>query len=320
MRGVVATWLEDRKADSKIIAGVRLATSIDSIPEDFRHALALMWMNPSLPLIYQGEIVTSSWLLQNPIQGYEIITGPLVGHLRQMNRELHLCDLHDRIERARERAKILEIELNEESFRLLALASSRPNLERQWAIHRRLYPGSDHGGLNSLMDRQKITDEELMILLGASLQQYQPAEQILNQANTIASQAGLPSYEDLLRQQWFDISRRDLYREIEERTANYSRCGIARVDEWANDFRIERRISLPRALALLSVSKESWQEPPRQQYVSTILEFFEKRTASLAQRGPLVRMMIGKSSSRVDLAGVAGKKPKASSILEHLNQ
>lgn len=261
MRGVVATWLEDRKADPKIIAGVRLATSIDSIPEDFRHALALMWMNPSLPLIYQGEIVTSSWLLQNSIQGYEIITGPLIGHLRQMNRELHLCDLHDRIERARERAKILEIELSEESFRLLALASSRPNLERQWTIHRRLYPGSDHGGLNSLIDRQKITDEELMILLGASLQQYQPAEQILNQANAIASQADLPSYDGSSAEQWFDISRRDLYREIEERTANYSRCGIARVDEWANDFRIERRISLPRALALLSVSKESWQEP-----------------------------------------------------------
>ena len=32
-------------------------------------------------------------------------------------------------------------------------------------MHRRLYPGSDHGGLNSLLDRQKITDEELMILL-----------------------------------------------------------------------------------------------------------------------------------------------------------
>ena len=317
MRGVVATWLEERQVDTKMIAGVRLAISIDSIPEDFRHALALMWMNPSLPLIYQGEIVTSAWLLQNPIQGYEIITGPLMGHLRQMNRELHLCALHDRIERARERAKILEIELSEESFRLLALAASRPNLERQWTIHRRLYPGSDHSGLNSLMDRQKITDEELIILLGANLQQYQPAEQILNQAHTIASQANL-SYDESAAQQWFNISRRDLYREIEGRTANYSRCGIARVDEWANDFRIERRIALPRALALLSVSKELWQEPPRQQYVSTILEFFEKRTASLAQRGPLVRMLIGKSSSRVDLASVAGRKPKASSILEHL--
>ena len=49
--------------------------------------------------------------------------------------------------------------------------------------------------------------------------------------------------KDAAARQWFDISRRDLYREIEERTANYSRCGISRVDEWANDFIIERRIS-----------------------------------------------------------------------------
>jgi hypothetical protein len=99
---------------------------------------------------------------------------------------------------------------------------------------------------------------------------------------------------------------------------NYSRCGTSCVDEWANDFRIERRISLPRALVLLSIPKESWQEPPRQQYVSNILEFFEKRTASLAQRGPLVRMTIGKLSLRIDLAKVAGKKPTSTSILEHL--
>ena len=114
------------------------------------------------------------------------------------------------------------------------------------------------------------------------------------------------------------MSRKDLYREIEERTANYARCGIARIDDWANDFRTQRRISLPRALVLLSIPKELWQEPPRQQYVSTILEFFEKRTASQVQSGPLVRMLIGKSNSRVDLAEVAGKKITATTILEHL--
>ncbi len=35
LRGVIATWLEDRKADPKMVAGVRLATSIDSLHEDF---------------------------------------------------------------------------------------------------------------------------------------------------------------------------------------------------------------------------------------------------------------------------------------------
>ncbi|KTD47814.1 AAA domain-containing protein [Legionella quateirensis] len=318
MRGVVVTWLEERNTEPRVIAGVRVASSLENISDDFRHSLALMWMNFSLPLIYRGEIVTSSWLLQNAIQGYEIITGPLITHLRQMNRERHLWELQERNEKARERARVLDIELNEENFRLLVLASSRLNLERQWINHRRLFPGSDHRGLNSLIDRQNITEVELAILLGADLHQYQSAAQILKDANAIAAQVSLSSYTEDTAQQWFNISRRDLYREIEDRIANYSRCEIARVDEWANDFRIQKRISLSRALVLLSIPKESWKEPDRLQYVSSIIDFFEKRTAGLAQRGPLVRMLISKSGSRVDLAAIAGNKPTAPYILEHL--
>jgi hypothetical protein len=318
MRGVVATWLEDRKTTPKIITGVRVAASIDVIPSDFRHALALMWMNSNLPLTYQGEIVTSSWLLQNAVLGYEIITSPLIGHLRQMHRDLHLCELHDRMERARERAEVRKIELDEERFRIYALSLSRQNLERQWEVQRRLFPGSDHDGLNAFMDRQKITDEELIILLGARLDQYESAEQILTQASTIASQAALTTFNKAAAEKWLAVSRREIYREIEERIVNYSQCGIARVDEWASGFRIQRRMSLPRALALLSVSKDSWREPDRLEYVSRLLEFFEKRTVSMAQRGSLVRMSISKTGAQIDLASVHGNKPNSSSILEHL--
>jgi DNA polymerase III delta prime subunit len=318
IRGVVTTWLEDRSADPRMIAGVRLAASLEVISDDFRLALAMMSMYSDLPLIYKGDIVSSAWLLKNVALGYEIITGALAVHLRHMNREPKICALYDRNQKARERAKSLEIELDEEIYRLMALTSSRSNLEKQWAIRRRLFPGSDHRGLNALMERQKISDEELIILLGATVQQFESKEQILKKATEVAVQAEFDFFSVSVAQEWFDFSRRDLYRAIEERIVNYSRCGISRVDEWADDFRVERRITLPRALALLSVPKEFWQEPPRQQYVSTILEFFEKRMASLAQRGPLVRMTISRSSPRVDLSCIASKKPTPSVILEHL--
>jgi primosomal replication protein N'' len=318
LRGVVATWLEDQKSDSKMLAGVRTVASIDSIPDDFKHALALMWLNPHLPLIIQGEIVTSAWLLQNAIQGYELISSPLIGQLRQMGRELHLCELHDRIERVREKAKLYEIEIDEGSFKVLVLVSSRFNLDRQWEIHRRAFPGSDHAGLNALMDRQKITDDELIILLAAALNQYQPAEQILKETTALAEQAGLTAFSESDVQQWFDKSRKELYREIENRTVNYSQCGILRIDEWANDFALQRRMSLSRALVLLSVPNESWTEPDRLEYVSRLLEFFEKRTVNMAKRGPLARMLISKSNPRIDLASISGNKPNASLILEHL--
>ena len=318
MRGVVATWLESRKIDPKIIAGVRVAASIDTLSIDLKHALALMWINSDLPLIYQGEIVTSGWLLQHYTQGYEILTGPLVGYFRQMGRENYLSELHDRIKRARIRAKSCEIKLDEERFRIFALVSSHQKLELDWIKHRRLFPGSDHIGLNALMDGQEITDDELIILLGARIDQYQSAEQILNQTDNIALQSGLALFDRAAGEYWFNVSRNQMYREIEERIANYSRCGIARIDDWADDFRIQRRLSLSRSLILLSVPKELWKEPDRLQYVSRILEFYEKRAIILAQRGPLVRMVISKSSLRIDLAGVSGNKPAASVILEHL--
>lgn len=319
IRGVVTTWLENRQSHPKIVAGVRQVASLDSISEDSRHALTLMWMNPSIPMIHKGDIVTPAWLIQNAIEGYEIITSTsLIAQLRQMNRELHICELYDRHQKARERAKILEIAIEEESFRMFSLVYSRGTLERQWVTHRRLYPASDHNGINSVMERQKIGDEELVILLSASIHQYESSEQILNKATTISNQANITFFDTSLTQKWLEYSRRDIYKAINELIENYSQCGITCIDEWANNFRTEKRIALAKALILLSVPKEHWHEPPRQQYIANILEFFEKKVASLAQRGPLVRMLIGRSSTKIDLSAIAGKQPSPSSILEHI--
>lgn len=318
MRGAIATWLESCQSDPKMVAGIRVAAAIDSISEDYRFSLALLWLNPNLPLIYRGDIITSTWLLQNPIHGYELITSPLISHLRQMRRELYLCELFDRSERVRERAKLLEIELNEDRLKILLLAPSRHNLERQWANYRQLFPGTDHVGLNSLLERQKITDDELIILLAADTHQFQSAEQILNQANELAMRFDLVSFDQDTASSWFNFSRKDIYREIETRVANYSQCGISRIDEWANEFTTQYRLPLPKSLILLSIPKEQWKEPDKALYISKILEFFEKRAVFQAQRGSLVRMVISRSNSRIDLERIKGNKPTSAFILEHL--
>jgi hypothetical protein len=69
LHGAVATWLEERNTDPKITAQVRRLTSDEKLEEDFRFALALMALNPSLPLSLGGDIVTPAWLLQHPEQG-----------------------------------------------------------------------------------------------------------------------------------------------------------------------------------------------------------------------------------------------------------
>ena len=318
IRGVITTWIEKCHADSKILSGIRAAGAIESLSDDYKFSLALLWMNPNLPLVYRGEIISPSWLLQNPIQGYELINSSLISYLRQMNREMYLCDLSERVEKVREKATILNIKLNESTFRIFVLSTSRANLECQWLKHRQSFPGSDHSGINSLLERQKITIEDLIILLAAEIHQYQSAKLILNQAEDLTSQLKIDSFDRKNATEWFTYSRKEIYREIEARVINYSQCGITRIDEWANDFSIQHRLVLHKALILLSIPKDQWKQPDRAHYISKLLEFFEKKASFQIQRSSLVQMRITKSNSRVDLININGKESSSSTILEHL--
>src|SRR5260370_11851885 len=112
-------------------------------------------------------------------------------------------------------------------------------------------------------------------------------------------------------------TRRELYQTIDERIQSFDRCGITSVDEWADEFRLDRRMPIGRALALLSVPADAWRPLPRQNYVSTILDFFAKRISGGVLRGPRTRMLIGKTA-RIDLTELDAPRQSAAEILGHL--
>src|SRR5260370_27587743 len=112
-------------------------------------------------------------------------------------------------------------------------------------------------------------------------------------------------------------TRRELYQTIDERIQSFDRCGITSVDEWADEFRLDRRMPIGRALALLSVPADAWRPLPRQNYVSTILDFFAKRISGGVLRGPRTRMLIGKAA-RIDLTELDAPRQPAADILGHL--
>lgn len=317
LRGAVATWLEERGVDPKVTAQVRRLASDENLSEDFRHALALMALNPSLPLAVAGEIVTPAWLLKHPEEGYAVVTGEVSRHLERMEREPWLVRMRTRAEAVHERARMLEIELDEERLRVALLTSSRTNLELERATLRRLYPDTDHAGLSSIIERARLTDEDLIILVSAAAHQFVPLEPLLERAGQLAREVGVV----LAREQvadWLTRPRRELFAEVEARTSNFARCGIQRVDEWADAFRVERRMPLERAVILLAIPQEAWKEPPKQQYVASLLEHFEKRVSGSVQRGPLARFTIGKTTARVDLAELGTSYRPAQALLDHV--
>jgi primosomal replication protein N'' len=316
-RGVVATWLSERKSDPRIVAEVRRLISEQNLAEDFRFALMLMAINPALPLTLKGEIVTPAWLLSHSQEGYEVVTGEVGKQLERMDRETWIIRLRARAIAVRERAKLLEVDLDDERLRTVLLATSRANLEAERAARRCIYPDSDHAGLTSILERPRISDEDLIILISASPQQFTPIASLIDKAMELAGEAGVALDPAQLPNQLVE-PRREIFGRIDERIANFARCGVQRFDEWADSFRIERRLTLPRAVVLLAAPASLWEAPKGQQYVASLLEHLEKRVAGTIARGPLVRFTIGKTTPRVDIFELGTSQRPGESLLNHV--
>ena len=318
LRGAVAGWAQEAGFDPILQSGLRQVGRALELSEDLRLSMALKLLNPAMPLIVRGNMLTPGWLLDHPQEGYELITGPAPDFLRKIDPEDWISRLKLRAEAIRARARQLEITLNEEDLRVYLLSTSIPRLAAMWEERRKFLPGTEHPGLASLMDRRQTTEEDLILLLGASVGQFQSAAEVIEEATKEANRAGIRAFASGDAERWFGVPRRELYRSVDERIKNFSRCGIAAVDGWADQFRLDRRMALPRALALLSISPGEWKELPKQSYVSTLLGFFSKKITGGVLRGPLARMSIGKSSTRVDLTELGTRRVPASDILAQL--
>ncbi|MDR0635127.1 MAG: DUF4011 domain-containing protein [Azoarcus sp.] len=317
-RGVVLTWAEQAGASARTLAGLRQAMQLDGVDDDDRLMIALKLLNPDMPLILRGDIVTPGWLLQNPLEAYDLVTGPIPDFLAKLDTESWISRLRARAEQVRQRAKNLDIALDEDMVRVAVLSTSRASLAAQWEARRLLLPDAEHAGLLSLSERRALGEEDLIVLLSASISQFRSAEEILDQAAEVAQRESIPLYERDAARATLALSRADLFRAVDERIAGFARTGNQTLDDWADRFRLERRLPLHQVLVLLSVPPEQWLEPQKQQYVAQVLDFFEKKVATTVLRGPLMRMSIGKTTGRIDLSELNGERGGSGALLDHL--
>ncbi|NBF10499.1 AAA domain-containing protein [Pseudomonas sp. Fl4BN1] len=318
LRGVIVTWAEQTGLAPRLLAGLRQVAQHEGLEDDTRLMLALKLLNPQMPLIQRGEIVTPGWLLEHPLDGYRLISGPAPDLLARVETGHWLSRLKLRAEQVRQRAQHQAIELDEAQLRIYLLSSSRARLAAQWEERQRLLPDSEHNGVLSLADRRVISEEDLIVLLSAAIGQFRSVDAILEEAASLAREAVVLSFDAGSARTLLGLPRPALYREVDERISGFARCGVPSIDDWAEQFRLERRMPLAKALVLLAIGAEQWLEPQKQQYVSQILDFFEKKVASVVLRGPLVRMSIGKTTARVDLKELHSKRTPAPALLDHL--
>lgn len=318
LRGVLTTWVQEAQFDTRVLTGLRRVAQQETVPEDFRLMLALKLLNPEMPLICRGDILTPRWLLEHPLDGYELVTGVVPDLLDELGTENWLSRLKSREESVRAKAKLLDIELDEDALRIYVLNSSRVKLAAEWQERRALLPDSTHRGVQALMERPTIGESDLIVLLSAAMSLFRSVDDVIEEATSLAVNHGVFTFDAAQARQQIALPRLQLLQAVNERIAGFAHCGKPALDDWAGHFRVERRISIARALVLLSVT--TWQDPQKQQYISQILDFFEKRISASVMRGPLVRMVIGKATARVDLAELGTARISSVAVVEHLFQ
>jgi primosomal replication protein N'' len=316
--GAVATWLEAIPSAERMLPALRNLMRRDGVDDDLRLSLALKILNPDMPLTRSGMIVTPGWLLRHPAEGYSLISGPAAEILSVQAQEPWLAELNQRESNIRRRAAREDIELNEEILRVNLLATSRVQLAAVWEEQRLLTPDSDHKGLAAIMEKRQPGVEDLILLLSAAKSQFQPLDEIVAAASELAQRAGIAGFAPKQAALLLREPRSTLLQKIDERLANFARCRIDRADEWADQYRLERRISLPRAAALLALPAELWKAPPQQEYYTALLTFFERRITTSVSRGPLARMTVTKTAPRLDLAELDTPRRSAAGLLDHL--
>lgn len=318
VRGVITDWAQEKGAPVAQVAGLRRVAKDESVTDDWRLLVALKVLNPNMPPVLKGAIVSPKWLLESPLEGYDLVTGPVPDLLHELDQDNWLLRLKTRAAAVRDRAAHLQIELDDDTLRVYLLSTSRARLSAEWTTRRRVFPDSDHLGLLNLLERRSLAEEDLIVVLSAAPTQFRSCEAIVEEARQLAMKGGVPTFDATVAADMVTWPRGEILEAVTERVEGFARCGYAPVNEWADRFRLDKRMPLAQALVLLSVPKEQWQEPHKQQYVSHLLSFFEKKVVTTVMRGPLVRMTIGKSTPRVDLKELHTRRMDAGGLLDHL--
>ncbi|MBX9569163.1 MAG: DUF4011 domain-containing protein [Candidatus Obscuribacterales bacterium] len=237
--------------------------------------------------------------------------------------------LSERTESVQKRIREAKLAIDESLLSKILFSKSKDELEAEWKQKRTQFPASENEILQSLLDCNNLTEEDLIILLAAGPENFVSSSEILKKASQLgtqcfgkrgkkSAQGKLVKFDQESVAEFLSLSRSEIYDELDSRIEGFARCGIDTIDAFADNYRLERVMPLERCLVLLAVPKELWVKLPKQQYVTEILKFGERSIMATINQGPLVYLRITRSSATLDLTELSGPNKHAQDILETL--
>lgn len=316
-RGGVASWARRLGLDAATITAIDQLTTNHEIPLDFRLALVIQLLDRGLPLVHRGAIVSPAWLEQDESRAYELISGP-VPSLQQrfeLEPDSWLQHLAKRLRMVQQFAANRNVQINETELQRMSLKTNRSDLTEAWIQRRTIWPDSNVAALQGIISRRYLTNEDLLVLLAASISQFRTVDEIIGSVESLAADRQLEPPSQTLLRSLLCISRDELYARLDTNLDGLARCGLAVIDDWADQYRRQSTLDIEPLLMVLSVPGNLWVKPHYHQYLVDLLSFFERKVSASVLRGPLVRMSIGKTTPRVDLTELAAEIDVTDGIL-----
>ncbi|MDF4204310.1 AAA domain-containing protein [Maribacter sp. SA7] len=298
--GSLASWVSEVLGNDQKSAAVRDLRNKEDIALEWCYPLALMVLNEALPLTWRGQIVIPAWLMGNTKEAINLVESQVPDYLASIQREKWLIQLKERKANITRKAKNQEIQLDNDKFLIYSLSSSRVKLKSEMDFLRRLYPDAHNAGLSDVMSNLRVREEDMILVLSASRNQFITLEELINKTKKLAKKHDLelnvPFYEACLIKY-----RLEIFEMLNNHLEGFSRCNNEALDRWADRFRIEKRLPIIPSVLCLSIPKNRWVAPPKHEYGSSLLRHFEKKVVYASSRGPLVRLIISKHSARIDV-------------------
>ncbi len=314
--GKISNWVKEVLGEGTISSSIRNLRSKEDIDLEWRFSLALMQLNDALPLTWRGQIIIPAWLLSNPIIASQLIDGEIPDYLDSINREKWLVHLKRRRQNIIQKAKSLEITIDKDKFKINTLSTSKVRLKSEMDLLRQIYPDARNIALSDLIGDIRLSEEDLILIVSAERQQFIPLDQLVEDtiglAKKINIEPDITFYKDILTKR-----RIEIYELLNNHLEGFSKSTNESLNRWADRFRIQKRLSLLQSVLCLSIPKNEWVTPPKHEYASSLLQFFEKKIIYASSRGPLVRLIISKHSARIDINEL-GTSLKPSEKLIHI--
>ena len=251
-----------------------------------------------------------------PLKKFQLISETMP--IKEHKSKLGLWRLSIRANNVRLRASNLQIKLDENRLRTLQVACSKNQLMAMWTKRSSFFPDANNLGLLSLMERNNISEDDLIILLSAQEDQFKTANNVINECKQLANDYDIDILSDEELANYFKQPRLRLYQLLDERIEGFAELGHEELDQWTQQYRFEKRIPFCRLLVLLSIPNEHWIKPPLKKYSSRIIDFFHKKVSMSILQGPLVRMNLGRFTPRIDLNLLGTASLPSNKLLDHI--